>query len=314
MFLGIGGKVGPTIARMAKRAAPSKRIIGVARFSEAGLKERLESWDIETIACDLLNQDAVASLPDVPNIIYLAGKKFGTGDDPSFTWAMNTYVPALVAERFKGSCIVAFSSICVYPFVSVGGGGWDEIGTAGGDEKNADTGPTGDYPTSVVGRERLFTYFSKKYGTRGRLIRLNYAIDMRYGALYDIAEMVRTGTPIPIGTAYISAIWQGDSNAQILGALVHSTTPTTPLNVGGPEQISVRMVAHEFGRRFGKEPIFEGEERQTGYYNNTLSAQRLYGYPTVSLAKLIDWVADWVEKDMPNSNKPTHFTERGGNY
>jgi hypothetical protein len=305
MVLGIGGKVGPTIARMAKRAVPSKRIIGVARFSEQGLRARLESWGIETIVCDLLDRDAVASLPDVSNIVYMAGKKFGTDEDPSFAWAMNTYVPAIVAERFKAARIVVFSTLCVYPFASIGGGGWDE---------SVEPGPTGDYATSCVGRERMFSYFSHRYGTAGRLIRLNYAIDMRYGVLHDIAQWVRNGTPIPIATAYASVIWQGDSNAQVLGALAHATAPTTPLNVGAPEHMSVRMAAHEFGRRFGKDPIFEGEETQTGWYNNTLAAQRLYGYPLVPLARMIDWVAHWVASDMPSHNKPTHYEERGGQF
>lgn len=305
MFLGIGGKVGPTIARMAKRAVPSKRIIGVARFSEKDLRARLESWDIETIVCNLLERDSVAALPDVSNIVYMAGKKFGVGEDPSFAWAMNTHVPALVAERYKAARIIAFSTLCVYPFASISGGGWDE---------SVEPGPTGDYATSCVGRERMFSYFSRRHGTPGRLARLNYAIDMRYGVLHDVAQWVRNGKPIPIGTAYASVIWQGDSNAQILGALAHTTTPTTPLNVGGPEHMSIRMAAHEFGRRFGKEPIFEGEETQTGWYNNTLAAQRLYGYPVVPLARMIDWVANWVGSDMPSLAKPTHYEERGGQF
>lgn len=305
MFLGIGGKVGPTIARMAKRAAPSKRIIGVARFSEVGLREKLESWGLETIKTDLLDREAVQKLPDIGNIIYMAGKKFGVDDDPSFAWAMNVHVPALVAERFHKSRIVSYSTLCVYPFAPIVGGGWDET---------VEPGAVGDYANSCAGRERMFSYFSKVHKTQGRLARLNYAIDMRYGVLHDIANWVRTGKAIPIGTAYTSVIWQGDSSAQILGALAHTTTPTTPLNIGGPEHMSVRMVAHEFGRRFGKEPVFEGEEQPTGWYNNTLAAQRLYGYPTVSLAKMIDWVADWVARDMPSHNKPTHYEERGGHF
>lgn len=305
MFLGIGGKVGPTIARMAKRAVPSKRVIGVARFSEKDLRARLESWDIETIVCDLLERDSVAALPDVSNVVYMAGKKFGVGKDPSFAWAMNTHVPALVAERFRAARIVAFSTLCVYPFAPISGGGWDE---------SVEPGPTGDYATSCVGREHIFSYFSRRHGTPGRLARLNYAIDMRYGVLHDVARWVRRGEPIPIGTAYASVIWQGDANAQILGMLAHATAPTTPLNVGGPEHMSVRMAAHEFGRRFGREPVFEGEETQTGWYNNTLAAQRLYGYPVVSLARMIDWVADWVARDMPSLDKPTHYEERGGQF
>src|SRR6201996_2472590 len=195
IVLGVGGKVGPTLARMAKRAAPNKRVIGVARFSEAGLREKLESWGLETISCDLLNREDVAALPDIPNIVYMAGKKFGTDDDPSFAWAMNTHVPAIVAERFKKSRIVAFSTLCVYPFAPIVGGGWDE---------SVEPGAVGDYATSCAGRERMFSYFSHRNKTPGRLIRLNYAIDMRYGVLYDIARWVMDGTPIPIGTAYAS--------------------------------------------------------------------------------------------------------------
>lgn len=305
MFLGIGGKVGPTIARMAKRAVPSKRIIGVARFSEKGLRERLESWGLETITCDLLERESIAKLPDVANIVYMAGKKFGADEDPSFAWAMNTHVPALVAERFKASRIVVFSTLCVYPFAPITGGGWSE-----------DTQPSGsgDYATSCVGRERIFSYFSRRHNTPGRIIRLNYAIDMRYGVLHDIAGWVREGIPIPIGTAYASVIWQGDSNAQILGALAHVTTPTSPLNVGGAEHMSVRLAAHEFGRIFGKKPIFEGQEAEDGWYNNTLAAQRLYGYPIVPLGRMIDWVADWIGRDMPSHHKPTHYEERQGHF
>ena len=305
MVLGVGGKVGPSLAHMAKRAAPDKRVIGVARFSEPGLREQLEGWGIETIVCDLLDREAVSALPDVANVVYMAGKKFGTGEDPSFAWAMNTHVPSLVAERFSDSRIVVFSTLCVYPFAPFVGGGWSE---------SVEPGPYGDYATSCVGRERMFSHFSRKHDTPGRLIRLNYAIDMRYGVLHDIARWVKDGTPIPIGTAFASVIWQGDANAQILGALAHATTPTSPLNVGGPEHASVMMIAEEFGRRFGRTPVYEGEPAAEGWYNNTLSAQRLYGYPTVSLAVMIDWVADWIGRGMPSIDKPTHYEERGGRF
>lgn len=305
MVLGVAGKVGPTLARMAKRAAPDKRVIGVARFSDPAVRSRLEDWGIETITCDLLDRDAVAALPDVPNVVYMAGKKFGTDGDRSFSWAMNTYVPALVAERFAKARIVAFSTLCVYPFAPVVGGGWGE---------EVEPGPTGDYATSCVGRERMFSYFSRKHDTYGRLIRLNYAIDLRYGVLHDIANWVRSGTPIKIGTAYASVIWQGDANAQILGSLAHVTNPTSGLNIGGPEHMSVRLAAQEFGRKFGKTPVFEGEEAPDGWYNNTLAAQRLFGYPTVPLARMIDWVADWVEREMPSHHKPTCYEERGGSF
>lgn len=303
--LGVAGKVGPTLARMAKRAAPEKRVVGVARFSDPEVRRRLDDWGVETVACDLLDRDAVGALPDAANVVYMAGKKFGTNDDPSFAWAMNTHVPALVAERYRDARIVAFSTLCVYPFAPVAEGGFGE---------EVEPGPTGDYATSCAGRERMFGFFSRKYGTPGRLARLNYAIDLRYGVLHDIAGWVRDGKPIPLGTGFASVIWQGDANAQILGALAHATVPTSPLNVGGPEHMSVVLAAREFGRRFGKEPVFEGEVQPDGWYNNTLAAQRLFGYPSIPLAVMIDWVADWMERGMPSHDKPTHYEERQGAF
>ena len=303
--LGVAGKVGPTLARMAKRAAPEKRVVGVARFSDPEVRRRLDDWGVETVACDLLDRDAGGALPDAANVVYMAGKKFGTNDDPSFAWAMNTHVPALVAERYRDARIVAFSTLCVYPFAPVAEGGFGE---------EVEPGPTGDYATSCAGRERMFGFFSRKYGTPGRLARLNYAIDLRYGVLHDIAGWVRDGKPIPLGTGFASVIWQGDANAQILGALAHATVPTSPLNVGGPEHMSVVLAAREFGRRFGKEPVFEGEVQPDGWYNNTLAAQRLFGYPSIPLAVMIDWVADWMERDMPSHDKPTHYEERQGAF
>lgn len=305
IILGIGGKVGPCLARMAKRAAPGKRIVGVARFSDPALRERLESWGIETIACDLLDRDGVEALPKLPNVIYMAGKKFGTDAERGFAWAMNTHVPAIVAEAFRESRIVAFSTLCVYPFAPVLHGGIDE---------SVEPMPLGDYANSCVGRERMFRYFSERHGTPGRLIRLNYAIDMRYGVLYDIATWVKAGTPIPLATGHASVIWQGDTNAQVLRALRHCTEPTTPLNVGGPEHMSVRLAAREFGRRLGREPVFAGEEACDGWVNSTFEAQRLFGYPLVPLGRMIDWVADWVGRDMPFHGKPTRYEVRDGHF
>ena len=305
MILGVGGKIGPTLARLAKRAAPAKRIIGVARFSDASVKHRLESWGIETIACDLLERDQVNALPETPNVIYMAGKKFGTEIDSSFAWAMNTFVPGLVAEKFRASRIVVFSTLCVYPFGPVVSHGWDE---------SVEPKPVGDYANSCVGRERTFQYFSHKHGTPGRIIRLNYAIDMRYGVLFDIARWVKSSQPIKVETGHASVIWQGDSSSQIIRALLHCTAPTTPLNVGGPELASVRMLAHEFANRYGIEPIFEGEEAPDAWVNNSLQAQRLFGYPVVPLGRMIDWVADWVDRDMPIHEKPTGYEVRDGKF
>ncbi|NYZ13744.1 NAD(P)-dependent oxidoreductase [Azospirillum sp. RWY-5-1] len=303
IVLGVAGKVGPSLARMAKRAAPGKTVIGVARFTEPGSREELERHGIETIKCDLLDRAAVAKLPTAANVVYMAGKKFGTNDDPSFAWAMNTTAPATVAEHYRESRIIAFSTLCVYPFGVVAHNGWDE---------SVQPRPLGDYANSCVGRERAFEYGSRRYGTPGRLIRLNYAIDLRYGVLHDIASWVHRGEPIPIATGHASVIWQGDANAQILRALKHCTAPTSALNIGGPEQASVRAIAHAFGRILGKEPLFEGVEQPTAWVNSTFQSQRLFGYPNVPLARMIDWVADWVRNDGPVYDKPTRYEVRDG--
>ena len=310
MVLGVGGKMGPTLARMAKRAAPAHRVIGVARFSDPALKAALEGHGVECIACDLLEREALQRLPNVGdgvrNLVFMAGHKFGAAGNASLTWMMNVGVPMMVAETFRDMRIVSFSTACVYPFVPVDG--------PGADEQVAATPPAGDYANSCVGRERMFEYGSRKYGTPGRMVRLSYAIDMRYGVLYDVASTVFAGTPLDLTMGHADVIWQGDANEQALRLLAHCTVPATPINVTGPRHTSIRWLAGEFGRRFGRAPVFSGEEAPTAWLEDTTQAQALFGPPRVPIETMIDWVADWVRRGAPSLGKPTHFSTRDGKY
>jgi nucleoside-diphosphate-sugar epimerase len=305
LVLGVGGKMGPTLARMAKRGAPGKRVIGVARFTEKGLKEKLEGAGIECIAADLLDRAALERLPKAKNVVFMAGHKFGAAGDPSFTWAMNVAVPFMVAEALRDSRIVVFSTACVYPFV--------DVTSEGAAEAMATLPPPGDYAASCVGREQMFLHGSRRHGTPGRLVRLSYAIDMRYGVLYDVAQCVFQGKPVPLGMGYANVIWQGDANEQALRLLAHCTSPTSPINLSGPK-VSVRRLAEEFGQRFSRTPSFAGEEARTAWLVDTSAARALLGGPRVPLETMIDWVADWVARGQPSLGKPTHFETRDGKY
>ena len=305
MILGVAGKMGPTLAGLAKAAQPGRRVIGVARFSEPGTKEWLQARGVETISCDLLDEKAIVALPKIPNIIFMAGRKFGAEGDLALTWAMNSHVPALVAQAFKSSRIVAFSTGCVYPFVPV---------DSGGSREEMQPDPPGEYAQSCVGRERMFEYFSKKYATPGRLFRLNYAIDMRYGVLYDIASKVFWGKPIDISLGHVNFIWQGDASSQALRCLAHCDTPTSPINVSGPEILAVRDIAAAFGKHFGKTPVLVGKEEPTAWLTNTSRAVKLFGPPVVDTEQLIKWTADWVQREMPSLGKPTKYEIRDGRY
>ena len=305
MVLGVAGKMGPTLAGLAKAASPNRRVIGVARFSDPASKAALEARGVETIACDLLDEAQIAKLPKSPNVVFMAGRKFGAEGDLALTWAMNSHVPALIAQAFRQSRIVAFSTGCVYPFVPVDSGGSPE-------EMPPD--PPGEYAQSCVGRERMFEYFSAKYQTPGRLFRLNYAIDMRYGVLYDIASKVWQGKPIDVGIGHVNFLWQGDASAQALRCLAHCTTPTSPINVSGHETLLVRDLAAKFGKLFGRDPVIVGEEQSTAWLSDTTQAVKLFGHAVVDTDQLIAWTADWVAREMPNIGKPTKYEVRDGRY
>ena len=305
MILGVGGKMGPTLAGLAKAALPHRRVIGVARFSDASVKAWLEARGIETLSCDLLDEAVIKALPKTQNIVFMAGRKFGAEGDLSLTWAMNAHVPALVAQAFADSRIVAFSTGCVYPFVPVNGSGASEA---------LPPNPPGEYAQSCVGRERMFEYFSRKFATPGRLFRLNYAIDMRYGVLHDIATKILGGKPIDVSLGHVNFIWQGDASAQALRCLAHCDTPTSPINVSGHEILSVRDLAAKFGARLGRDPIIVGTEQPTAWLTDTSQATKLFGLPIVDTGQLIAWTADWVARSMPSLGKPTKYEVRDGRY
>lgn len=306
LVLGVAGKMGPTLARLAKRAAPERCVIGVARFSNPRARRELEEGGVEAIPCDLLDRVAVEALPRAPNVLFMAGMKFGASGNEPLTWAMNVNVPAVVAETFAGSRIVTFSTGCVYPFVPVDGGG--------ATEDLAPVPPPGDYANSCVGRERMFQYFSTLHGTPGRIFRLNYAIDMRYGVLHDVARKVRDEDEIDVSMGHVNVIWQGDANEIALRCLAHVTAPTSPINVTGPETISIRWLAHEFGRLMGRRPRVVGTEAPTGWLNNASRMNAAFGYPRVPLMRMIEWTADWIANDRESHGKPTHYEVRDGQY
>lgn len=306
MVLGAGGKMGPTLCRLAKRAAPDRRVIAVARFSDPIVRGRLQEAEVETIGCDLLDRAAVADLPDAANMVFMAGFKFGASGDPSTTWAMNALVPAIVAERFAGARIVVLSTGCVYPFV--------RIETGGPTEATPPNPPPGEYAWSCLARERMFEHFSRIDDTPGRLIRLNYSIDMRYGVLHDVARAVHSGAPVDVTMGHANVIWQGDANERILRALGHVSAPTEPLNVTGPEIVSVRALALAFAERFDVEATVSGTEAETGWLNDASLSHTLFGPPAVPLERMIDWQADWIRRGMPSLGKPTGFQVRDGQF
>ena len=309
LILGVGGKMGPTLAKQAKRAIDlagiTKKVIGVSRFSTPGVRENLHEAGIETIAADLLSEDCLQNLPDIQNVILMAGRKFGSTDNESLTWAMNSYMPGRVADKYRDSQLVIFSTGNVYPLTPVSHGGATEC---------LPPAPIGEYAQSCLSRERICAYFSSRFGTPMAILRLNYAIDLRYGILLDIAEKVYTEQPIPLEMGNVNVIWQADANAVALRVFAHCQSPPLTLNVTGPETISVRYLALRFGALFNKPPRFEGEEAVTALLSNASQCHRLFRYPRVSLEQMIEWIAEWVRIGGTTLRKPTHFEVRDGKF
>jgi len=309
MVLGAGGKMGPTLCILAKNAAKAagveKKVIAVSRFSDPIALELLHSNGIETISCDLLDRDSLEALPEVENVIYMAGRKFGTDGQEYLTWAMNATLPAFVAYKFRNSNIVVFSSGNIYPIVPLSSGGCTE------DDK---VRPVGEYAMSTLARERAFEYAAKKYGTRVFIYRLNFAVDLRYGVLFDCAKKILDGEPVSLTTPCFNFIWQGSANEIAIRGLLHATSPMTIMNVTGPETVSIKKTAEKLAKYLGKEALFTGEEGTTGYLNNASRAMEIFGYPDVSAETLIRWQAEYILDGGRTIDKPTHFEERKGSY
>jgi nucleoside-diphosphate-sugar epimerase len=309
ILLGVGGKMGPTLAWMARRASDlaghNRRVIGAARFSDAGREAWLRSRGVETIRCDLLDPEQVDRLPDAPNVVFMTGMKFGSTGQESLTWAMNVHLPALAIQRYRNSRFVAFSTGNVYGLSPVHLGGSTET-----DEPR----PVGEYAMSCLGRERIFEHFSRTLNVPVAILRLNYASEMRYGVLADVARRVWEGRPVSLAMGCLNAIWQGDANAMTLCAFAHVASPPFVVNLAGPETLSVRRIAEEFGRLLDRPVTFEGEEAPEALLSNGQLGHRLYGYPRVPVRRMMEWLADWVRRGGASLGKPTHFESRDGRF
>lgn len=309
IFLGVGGKMGPTLAHMARRADEQdgieRRIYGVSRFSDATLPERLRSWGIEPIASDLLAEGQLAKLPEVRNVVYMTGMKFGSTGNASLTWAMNVFLPGMVAQRYRHSRIVAFSTGNVYGLSPV---------KLGGSLETDVPQPQGDYSISALGRERILEYFSRLHAIPMSILRLNYATEMRYGVLVDVARKVWNNEPVSLAMGHLNALWQGDANAMSLCAFAQVSSPPFVVNLAGPELLSVRRVAEEFGRLLDRQPQLHGQEADDAFLSNGQLGYHLYGYPRIGPRQMIEWIADWVRRGGASLDRPTHFEVRDGKF
>ena len=309
VVIGVGGKMGPTLARMAMKAfelgGARRRVTGISRFSSPSLKRQLEAWGIETVGCDLLDPAFSASLPDAAGVIFMAGMKFGSTGQEWLTWATNSFLPGLIADRYRGSRFAVFSTGNVY--------GLSPVSNGGSREEDA-LNPAGEYAMSCVGRERIFEHFSRIHKTKMTILRLNYASELRYGVLVDIAQRVHAGQTVSLSMGYLNTIWQADASAAALESLGCAASPPLVINITGPELLSVRWVAEEFGKRLGKPVSFAGTESDDALLSNAAKSYELFGRPRVSAQQMIDWIADWIKRGGTTLAKPTHFEERVGQF
>ncbi|XVH33132.1 NAD-dependent epimerase/dehydratase family protein (plasmid) [Haloferacaceae archaeon DSL9] len=309
MVLGAAGKMGPTLVRRIRRAVRAagsdSTVYAVSRYSDPSVETKLQSWGAETIRADLLENGALESLPDCENVIYLVGMKFGTTGQEPKTWAINTYLPGRVASRFDESRITALSTGNVYPPVPV---------ESGGSVESDETGPVGEYAQSCLGRERIFQHFSKENGTPTCLIRLNYAVELRYGVLLDLAKKVYAEEPVPLEMGHVNVIWQGDANSACFRSLELAESPAEILNVTGPNVLSVRDVAEQFADEFGCDVTFEGQKKETALLNDASRCRERLSVPKKPIGDVVELVASWVEQDGPTLGKPTKFHVRDGEF
>jgi len=309
LVLGAGGKLGPSLVRLALRAVSAAgtraRVVAVSRFSEPGLADALRDDGADVIVADVADDASLAALPDAANVVFLVGAKFGTSGREHATWFTNAYLPGRVAQRFAGARVAALSTGNVYPLVPIAAGGCTEDDAPD---------PVGEYAMSCLGRERVFSHFAELHGTRLALLRLNYAVELRYGVLVDVARAVHAGQPIDVGMGHVNVVWQGYANEVTLRSLRHAACPPRVLNVTGPETVSIRRVATDLGRLLGREPTLVGAEADTALLSNASQCHRLFGYPDVTLAELVERTAGWVADDLPTLGKPTSFQTRDGRF
>jgi dTDP-4-dehydrorhamnose reductase len=305
MILGAGGKIGPSMAMMAQRAVKESGVDRKVIAVDVAELDNLSRLGIETIKCDMLDLESVKRLPKAKNIVYMAGRKFGSDGTEWITWAINVMVPHNVAQVFTDSRVAVFSTGCVYPVVDVFSGGSVETDRAE---------PVGEYAMSSLGRERVFDYYAAEKGEKVVQIRLNYALELRYGVLSDIASKVYNGEPVDVTTGFMNGIWQGDCCDQVLRSFDIASSPSTILNVTGPEMLSVRRIADRFGEIFDKPVTISGKENGRGYLNNASKANAIFGNPSVPIGRIIEWVAHWVSLGGENIGKPTHFETQDGKY